>query len=51
VTTGADAFRDGAGHAPALMADVQIRLIEDFLLAETVAAQPNRRAASGTGNQ
>jgi pimeloyl-ACP methyl ester carboxylesterase len=35
------------GHAPALMAAEQIRLIEDFLLADTAASAPRRRAAAG----
>ena len=39
------------GHAPALMADEQIRLIEDFLLAEPVAIAPRRRAAAGGRGQ
>jgi len=35
------------GHAPALMADDQLRLIEDFLLVENVADVPSRRTAAG----
>ncbi len=35
------------GHAPALMADEQVRLIEDFLLADRVAGAPRKRAAAG----
>jgi pimeloyl-ACP methyl ester carboxylesterase len=34
----------GCGHAPALMADDQIRLVEDFLLAEPARAQGKRTA-------
>jgi len=35
------------GHAPALMADEQVRLIENFLLAANVAGAPGRRTAAG----
>ena len=35
------------GHAPALMADEQVRLIEDFLLADSVAGASRKRAAAG----
>jgi len=35
------------GHAPALMADEQVRLIENFLLAANVAGAPSRRTAAG----
>ena len=35
------------GHAPALMADEQVRLVEDFLLAKSVADGPRQRAAAG----
>ena len=35
------------GHAPALMAEEQIRVINDFLLADTVASVPRRRAVPG----
>jgi pimeloyl-ACP methyl ester carboxylesterase len=35
------------GHAPALMTDEQVRLVEDFLLAKSVADGPRQRAASG----
>ena len=34
----------GCGHAPALMADDQIRLVEDFLLAEPARTQGKRIA-------
>jgi hypothetical protein len=34
----------GCGHAPALMADDQIRLVEDFLLAEPARTQGKRAA-------
>ena len=34
------------GHAPALMADQQVRLIENFLLANSVAGAPRRRATA-----
>jgi pimeloyl-ACP methyl ester carboxylesterase len=36
-----------SGHAPALMADEQVRPIEEFLLAETVASARHRRVATG----
>jgi len=35
------------GHAPALMADEQIRLIEDFLLPDSAAGASRKRAAAG----
>jgi len=35
------------GHAPALMADEQVRLIENFLLPDNVAGAPRRCAAVG----
>ena len=35
------------GHAPALMADEQVRLIEDFLLADGVAGASRKRAVAG----
>ena len=35
------------GHAPALMADEQIRLIEDFFLTDNDAGASRRRAAAG----
>jgi pimeloyl-ACP methyl ester carboxylesterase len=35
------------GHAPALMADEQVCLIEDFLLPESAASPPRRRATPG----
>jgi len=35
------------GHAPALMADEQIQLIEDFLLTDSDAGAPSRRTAAG----
>ena len=37
----------GCGHAPALMADEQIRLIEDFLLPDSAAGVSRKRAAAG----
>jgi pimeloyl-ACP methyl ester carboxylesterase len=35
------------GHAPTLMADEQVRLIEDFLLSDGVAGAPRGTAAAG----
>jgi pimeloyl-ACP methyl ester carboxylesterase len=35
------------GHAPSLMTDEQIRLIQDFLLTESAASAPRRRATAG----
>jgi len=35
------------GHAPALMADEQIQLIEDFFLTDNDAGAPSRRTAAG----
>jgi pimeloyl-ACP methyl ester carboxylesterase len=35
------------GHAPALMADAQIRVVEDFVLTDSVAGGARRRAAAG----
>jgi pimeloyl-ACP methyl ester carboxylesterase len=35
------------GHAPALMADEQIRLIEDFLMVDSAAGASRKRAAAG----
>ena len=35
------------GHAPALMADEQIQLIEDFFLTDSDAGAPRRRTAAG----
>jgi len=37
----------GCGHAPALMADEQVRVIENFLLAANVAGASSRRTAAG----
>ncbi len=39
------------GHAPALMADEQVRLIEDFLLADNITGAPGRRTAAGVRAQ
>ena len=35
------------GHAPALMADEQIQVVEDFLLADNVAGAPRQTHGSG----
>jgi len=37
----------GCGHAPALMVDEQVRPIEDFLLADSVAGASRKHAAAG----
>ena len=39
------------GHAPALMADEQIRVIENFLIGDAVATVPHRRAVPGDRTQ
>jgi len=39
------------GHAPALMADEQIQLIEDFFLNDNDAGVPSRRTTAGGRGQ